>query len=339
MGGVVALTACSDEVYTDVETTEEDMYSTNSFNDDKPGFAFGDSDGSGNIWAGENYASPWDFNLRTLPGKQPAYVMVNGNEENYSPYTLEIFAHVGLAYFDGLNDGSYDDPFTGNSSPIGNGGFPNLWDGTKEVGNLVRIPVPFDLSPGDSSIRLEAMFDHLPVFNSTTTNIPSDPNYVAYPDVFNFANSVNAQEEELLKEYGKVFFYEVNVWEIGNFIGTYLMHPYIETVQPNANIPTQMGGLWHEVTDLGSQPLTGLAPDGNDYPLYFYWNQSWGNGTVYDYQQGIIGGELCDSREVVFQIPPDMHSYTLPNGQHLNMYILQNSRYLWLNSMVVVGIE
>src|SRR5690606_1413215 len=122
-------------------------------------------------------------------------------------------------------------------------------------------------------------------------------------------------------------------------MGTYLMHPYIETVQQNANIPTQSGGLWHEVTDLGNQHLTGLAPDGNNYPLYFYWNQSWGNGTVYDYQQGIIGNELCDSREVVFQMPPNMHSYTLPNGQHLNMYILQNSRYLWLNSMVVVGIE
>ena len=71
-------------MYTDVETTEpESMYSTNSFNDKDPGFGFGDTDGNGNIWAGLNYASPWDFLFRQQVGKQPAYIMVNGNDENF----------------------------------------------------------------------------------------------------------------------------------------------------------------------------------------------------------------------------------------------------------------
>lgn len=343
MGGVIALclTACSDDVYNDIETTEdESMYGTNSFNDGDPGFAFGDPGGSGPIWAGANYASPWDFLFRNEDSKQPAYIMVNGDNENYSPYTIEIFAYVGLAYYDGVNNGSYDDPFTGNSFPINNGNYPNLWDGTREVGNLVRIPVPFVLNPGDSSIRLEAEIDHLPVSNSTTTGIPSPPNYVAYPDVFDFASSITADEEDILKQYGKVFFYEVNVWDAGTFVGNYLMHPNIETLQPGANLPSIHGGLWHEVTDVVGQPLSGVAPDGNNYPLYFYWNQSHNTGTEFQYNNLQNSTPLCDSREVVFQITSkNMHSHAMPNGRFLNMYILQNSKYLWLNSMVVVGIQ
>ena len=327
-------------MYTDVETTEESMYSTNSFNDEDPGFGFGDSNGSGNIWPGFNYASPWDFLFRQQDGKQPAYVMVNGNSENFSPYTIEIFAYVGLAYFDGDNNGVYDDQFTGNSFPINNGNYPNLWDGQKEVGNLIRVAVPHVLNPGDPSLRLEAERDHLPIVDSAG-NI-SMPAYSAYDDVFDFSGVITLFEEDLLKQYGKVFFYEVNVWQGGTFIGDYMMHPFIETVQA-AQVGWGSGQHWHPVMDAAQAiHYDGHVPNVGDYPLYFYWNQGHNTGTVFDPQnlQNPFGPQsICDSREVVFQMPPNMHSYALPNGQYLNMYILQNSKYLWLNSMVVVGVE
>jgi len=336
---VIFLTACSEESFNDLENIEEEsMYSTNSFNDDQPGFAFGDEDGTGTIWAGDNYASPWDLLIRSEEYKQPVYIIGNGNAENYSPYTIEVFAHVGLAYFDGVTDGVFNDPFTPNIFQLNNGLYPNLWDGVNEVGHLVRVPVSFGLNPGDPSIRLEAREDHLPIDYNNGSR--SDPAFPPYNEVFDFAGTVTPDELDLLRQYGKVFFYEVTVSEAGTVIGDYLMHPNIETVQPGANIPTSLGGQWHEVPDFNSAPATGVAPNGNSYPLYFYWNQNHNAGTLFDIPSaGSIGTTLCDSREVVFQITQNMHSYRLPNGQDLKMYILQNSKYLWLNSALVVAVE
>src|SRR5690606_41490734 len=94
MGGVIALTACSDEVYTDVETTEESMYSTNSFHDDNSGGYYDD----GTKIPGYEYFSPWDiWYNRGYPGQQPVYLFWNGNVDGggeadlaYSPYELHI---------------------------------------------------------------------------------------------------------------------------------------------------------------------------------------------------------------------------------------------------------
>ncbi len=157
--GLFTLMACSEDAFQDAEQNGKPSFENqaNSFNDNDNGTKNSD----GTKQEGANYASPWDIWYR-VPGKQPAYIVRNGTDENTSPYKLEIWSYAGLAYFDGVNDGTYNDPMTNTQFPINNGNYPKLFANNQEVGNLVRTASPFTLNPQEG-YRLEGNTNHLPM--------------------------------------------------------------------------------------------------------------------------------------------------------------------------------
>ena len=177
LGGVISLTACSDEVYNNVETTEqESMYSTNSFN---PGHSGGfDTYNPHNPYIkifGSNYFSPWDiwFNRGSdHVGFQPIYKFVNGNSDpeaqSSSPYVLKVTPFVGLAYYDGFNDGFFEDYHTPQTYNLSL--FPNLYINNQEVGNLVQAQPFFILQ--NEMFHFGDKGDHLPDVSSNSLAIP-----------------------------------------------------------------------------------------------------------------------------------------------------------------------
>src|SRR5690606_34417808 len=236
VGGVIALslTACTtDSVFEDIDQqtpTDANTGSqnqTNSFNENDPGNTHGDLSLSGPIWRGRDYYSPWDIWFRTNTygdqDLQPNYIfstIYNGEKEGIqNNYKLEVFAYVGLAYFDGFNDGTYTDVATSGPTlqyNLASGNYPNLYAGNNEVGNLIRTATPFIVGP-NQSIRVEDREKHL------LTNVAGATD--KYP-MYNIGNQrfvfsgITTQEEELLATYGKVFFYEVFVTDqsTGNVI-------------------------------------------------------------------------------------------------------------------------
>ena len=160
--GLCTLTACSEDAFQDAEKQNEEtgsQFQTNSFNDNDSGTINPD----GTKIPGDNYASPWDiWYNRGYTDKQPAYIITNGTVENISPFRLEVWAYAGLAYFDGANDGTYNDPNIGVQFSLNNGNYPTLFANGKEVGNLVKTAVPFTLNPQDA-FRMEGSSNHLPM--------------------------------------------------------------------------------------------------------------------------------------------------------------------------------
>ena len=303
-------------MYTDIEATEESMYSTNSFNDNDSGYVNGPPGGVKE--PGINYYSPWDIWYNRGPDfvdKQPAYIFWNGNVDGggepdiaYSPYTLEVYAWVGLAYFDGDDNGDFYDisPTKVGNPPLlvapmaTSGNYPNLYANGHEVGNLVQMQ-PFIINPMTGS-RLESADDHLPV----------DPGNVKYGANFDFPGGVTPQEEFLLQNYGKVFFYEVNVFEAGTFIGNYILHPEIAT------LPGGLGNHWEPVTDPVGTHVQGNMPALGSFDLYYInhpiaqwteWDPNFGGGNP-----GSPYNNQCDSHEVVFHVPMPLQSHAIIGG-------------------------
>ena len=312
--GLCTLTACSEDAFQDAEKQKEEsglQNQTNSFNDGDSGEHLPD----GTKYPGDNYASPWDiwFN-RGFTDKQPAYLLTNGTVENISPFRLEVWAYAGLAYFDGVNDGTYNDPHAGTQFSLNNGNYPKLFANGQEVGNLVRTAVPVTLLPQDA-FRMEGSVNHLPMTGSGNK----------FPQVFNFGNNqLTTPEQNLLRDYGKIFFYEVRVFQASNnaFVGTYILHPEISTIGTTT--------AWKTVKDLGGTALTGFVqPLGTNISLYYY-DVGLQNGTDWNVNNG-KGDNECDSREVVFRVPQPLHTHTIM-GKTLSLHVTQNPNTFWQNS-------
>ena len=354
--GLFALTACSEDVYQEAEMQNEEAgskYQTNSFNDEGSGGT--NPDGIDHLAI--NYFSPWDIWYNKNPAYydlQPSYVFNNGDVDgNYSPYTLNVYAWVGLAYFDGTNDGVFNDLYLQSigSQPqvadmIGNQNlYPNLFtmNGTnpQEVGNLIRVDEPLKFLPLESA-RIEDKTYQLPMPDSQWSgadpkyaNTPAPYNWLQWAPGFNFTQSINngtmtMDEEFLLRNYGKVFFYEVQVFEGATFVGTYYMYPEIETLGKSAN--------WHEVTDTGGVHQNANLPFGG-FPIYYYTNNTMAS-TQYDPASGGGQGHVCNSFEVVLKAP-DMHKYTI-NGsvtKTLTMDFMQHHQTFWINSALSLRVH
>ncbi|WLD23487.1 hypothetical protein NU10_12350 [Flavobacterium dauae] len=335
MGGVIALslTACTTEPVFDEQSTNDELpMSTNSFNDkDSGGY-----DDDGTKHPGINYVSPWDiWYNRGYTDQQPSYIMNNGSDENLSPYRLEVFAWAGLAYFDGDNNGVYDDIYTSNSFPMNSTTHPTLYANNQEVGNLVRTVVHLDLAPQEE-FRFEDRVHHLPMPGG-------NPKYAGqWPQAangFDFGGALSPQEEALLRDYGKVFFYEVNVFEAatGTFVGTYFLHPEIKTL-PTGSAPN---GNWQPVlnTPGGTQQLQGDMPPLGAFDLFYYDNGS-GTTTSFDPIPTNPNPDICNSYEVVFDAPPHLAVQNI-NGsvpKVIAMDFLQHPFTFWQNSALSLGV-
>jgi len=346
-GGLIVLTSCNDNIYQEID----EMNAPPTFNNEQSGHAHGDAGGSGLIWVGDNYASPWDIWFREndygpIGNLQPSYMMSNGDMESItSYYNLEVFAYIGLAYFDGDDNGIFHDvahldPITGlpieiadmvNNPTL----FPNLYPpgNQHEVGNLVKTVVPIHSNAYPDPLhgfRIEDRDKHLLMPGGNNKFLPMYPNWW---QVFDFAGTILPDEVELLRTYGKVFFYEVNVYDKNTGAPVLLgqiMHPEIETLTVNYNPE------WNPIMSGGVQ-VQGDAPTLGPRDLYYYY-AGLPNGTQWDPMYD--NNDLCDSREVVFYIPENLHTIPIPGGLNtLRLYIAQSSMHLWLNSALALRVE
>src|SRR5690606_22855584 len=201
-------------------------------------------------------------------------------EHAYSPYELEVFAYVGLAYYDDDNDGFYNDPSPGSgfaSYDFTTGNYPTLYDNNapngfpQEIGALVQMQ-PFIINPM-TGFLMEDTDAHLPIDDGS-----QNPKPYATNDGFRFPGGLTQQEEDLLKQYGKVFFYEVNIFENGNLIDHAVLYPEVETLA--AGHPDWKPA---ETTPGSTVQMQGIAPSlGTAFDLFYYRNISLPNGTEWD---------------------------------------------------------
>lgn len=293
---------------------------TNSFNNSNSG-QYGPNP-TPNFY-GINYISPWDIwyrgaSVNGLDDLQPFYYFTNGNMEDVTPYDIRAFAYAGLAYFDGYDDGIFHDvaqldPATGLPIQIADMTnpmqFPNLYPTANphEVGNLVRIPMPIDV-PGyptpNHEFRIGDRNNHLPVIGATNA-APKYP--VPYPG-FDFAGTITPQERDLLANYGKIFFYEVHVYDkvTGALVLSTMMHPKIETLPTGSNVDTG----WKPVDYLSGNHLTGHVPTLGNFDLYYFYDDTMPapGKTKWNFSDP-FNVNLCNSREVVFDVPSAVAPY------------------------------
>lgn len=336
--GGVTLTACTtDSVFDAVDQrtrpTEENgpQNQTNSFNNNNSGQS-GWYSSTGIGWPGENYISPWDIWYRNHPNPvpgfgvlQPWYYITNGNVDDPSPYDIRVYSYVGLAYFDGVNDGVFNDtnPYSPNTISLTTN-FPTLYTtNNQEAGNLVRVANAFTV-PANSGLRLEDRLLHLPDGNNPAPSSSSLSFQLA-------GIGLTAQEQNLLYEYGKVFFYEVEVYDstTGTLVLSTLMHPEINTLPSGKLDPG-----WKRVRDLSGNPLSGNIPGfAATAPLFYFHDTT--QPMPQDTQWNIaapFNGNLCNSREVVFDVTNVPHEVDIDGTHKLKLGFFASGQTGWVNS-------
>lgn len=205
-----------------------------------------------------NYISPWHIRFNTDPvlnfGSATAifYKFENKTGDWGSPHllTLRVTPYVGLAYFDGIDDGNY----YGYNITVAS----NLFANGSEIGNFIPAR-SFDIDgtgiPAGGTVQLDikSSKDHCPVVQNTFA--VQNPNSI-YFDVSSII-APTTFEEQLLKDYGKVFYY------------------YLEAIDPVTNTV-----IWDEymmpdnyfTPDNNYWDLTGVdhvTPTGDTFPMYY----------------------------------------------------------------------
>lgn len=165
-----------------------------------------------------NYISPWHIRFNTDPvlsfGSATAifYKFENKTGDWGSPHllTLRVTPYVGLAYFDGIDDGNY----YGYNITVAS----NLFANGSEIGNFIPAQ-SFDMDgtgipSGGGTVQLDVKSnaDHCPVVQNTLA--VQNPNSI-YFDVSSII-APTTFEEQLLKDYGKVFYYKIEVFDPAN---------------------------------------------------------------------------------------------------------------------------
>lgn len=324
-----ALIACSEDAIQGIDHSDENTeipMGTNSFNDGDPG-QFGYGPGSIKL-PGGNYASPWDIWLRTQT--RPGYVIINGSEIG-SGYTMIVTPWVGLAYYDGNDNGLYTDVATNTivanlTTPF----YTNLFANGHEVGNLIRANsiIMDGTTLQECEVTIDSNIEHLPV---NQVNLGSGWNPLGR--TIDLQGVATPQEIALLAQYGKVFFYEVEI-----------IHNATATVVYNGTL--QLENIMRDVGATGwdSNIPTGVFPDGSIARLYYY-NVNSPTGTQWTHNpwtnpDPATSPLLCDSREVVFEKGIYQHEegvnlvgVTTPG--RVSMTITQGDQ-LWLTSAVVL---
>ena len=333
------LTACNEDAL--VEQTEQtDYYGTYSFNDNNSGkthgMGFDPLDKLRIIFEGDGYYSPWDiwYRQNQYGNLQPNYIIRNtysGNEKEnlVSPYTIIVTPFVGLAYYDGLNNGIYEDVATANPTVqynLASGNYPNLYANNQEVGNLVQAS-SIIIQSGDA-FRIEDVDKHL-LLPSGNDKFPQ------FSGGWNFQfNGLTLQEEQLLAHYGKVFFYEVQVTDANT--GALIAHDFMHI--RNDGIPSNLGIMpankWLPVLDSSNNPLMGQSPIGS-FDMYYLKDPNI-NGTQWTSFYNL--GNICDSREVIFDVPNPVNRLALYGTDEIRLGITGSANFGWLNASYYLGL-
>ena len=206
-----ALAACSEDVDQELDPQTSGL---------EEGY-FPDSDGSGGIKPFTiipgGYESPWHFS-------KPEQV----NHFFHSPLpsnngiAVRVTPYIGLAYWDGADDGIYNTP--GGAYNLTSGMYPNLYNGGNEYGNYIQAnPIVLNIwgtNPQTEEIGI-IWGGHCPVFTAWTYTY--NPHTIFF-DVMNNgviqpsamvgglavpATPATFQEALLLNDYGKVMYYKV----------------------------------------------------------------------------------------------------------------------------------
>lgn len=171
------------------------------------------------------YNSPWDINnLIPVQHYFNCYLSWDNIYVRVTPY-------IGLAYYDGADDGHYNTP-TAGSFNLTAGGYPNLHTPDNiEYGNYIAAnPIVLEVN-NDSAHELaifsdwvtQGLNDHCPVMPSVyqypfnwqpvyfdlVNNQRVQPVSVGDPDISPAPPVATPQEVQLLKDYGKVMYYKV----------------------------------------------------------------------------------------------------------------------------------
>src|SRR5690606_14872928 len=120
LASIFALAACSEDVYQEIDQQNEeaDMMAPPTFNESWSGHYAGPGDFS----TPTGYYSPWDIWER--PNMNVPYSIIN----NMPGLTMTARAYIGLAYFDGTDDGIFTDPKTpGFAVNMGGMSYSNLY--------------------------------------------------------------------------------------------------------------------------------------------------------------------------------------------------------------------
>lgn len=167
-----------------------------------------------------NYQSFWDIYNRNRE-MYYHYTNFTGDWGHTGILDFKITPYIGLAYYDTNNDGEFIDPIFGMAAPFNSlpvGTYPNLYDTTgNEIGNFIPAR-PFTITGAGiptywGTVQLEVFsVDHCHVIAANAQTTAKNPNGVYFdistPPVPLVAATVD--EEQLLSQYGKVFFY---FWE------------------------------------------------------------------------------------------------------------------------------
>jgi len=286
-------------MYNDVENTEESMYSTNSFNENNPGY-YEPGAGFPPNGPGENYFSPWDIKYRHEV--IPTYTIMNTvGSEHFSIFELHLTPYIGLAYYDGINDGRYHDAYQASINPpaliadLTNGNYPNLYQMGNEIGELIPAkPIVLDGSSIDhSEVSISSYADHCPV-NPHTPG--SSPGWNPHDRYFDISHIATPQEQNLLAAYGKVFFYEYSV--ILKSTGAVVGNGYIQV--ENKTIQDPINNTYWEDTFVGNAYVPGQGHVGK---LRYYHNTTTAIFPFTEWQHNLTWPDVwCDSREVDYEL-------------------------------------
>lgn len=216
-GGVITLAACNGDV---LQSETQKLNNVVQGTDPK---TTGDSDGVVPYTNVPGYDSPWDIN--TLVPVQHYFechlLGLRGVNVRITPY-------IGLAYYDGANDGVYNTPIGAFNFATG---FPNLYAGGNEYGNYIEAN-PIMLGYNAWSTHELGVFsdwvtpqanDHCPVMPSVyqypfnpepiyfdlVNNSMVKPAALGLPPITPAPPTATPQEVQLLKDYGKVMYYKV----------------------------------------------------------------------------------------------------------------------------------
>lgn len=212
-----------------------------------------------------NYISAWDVNaLRTIRHYYGCTSLAT-----YGSY-VRVTPYIGLAYYDGADDGTYNTP-AGAFNLIG-GAFPNLYAGGKEYGNYIAAN-PFILGTNAYSLHELAIRenggaftpgvgDHCQVnsadvfgYNPEGIFFDLQNNHVVQPlalaagtTVTPPTGSATAAETNLLAQYGKVMYYKIEFSpnaDVTNFTQTRYTLALEATA---ADDPAIFGGVWNTMS-------------------------------------------------------------------------------------------
>src|SRR5690606_36401666 len=299
IAALFALAACSEDVYQEIDQqnngleTEGDAVSDDgsggnapfTFNPNQPGYY----NGPGSFLPPDEYYSPSDI------WKRSTIDVPYGIFNHASEFTMYVRAYIGLAYYDGANDGTFNDVAPGgpNFNLTLPGQYPNLYANSQEIGNL--MPSVWITGQPELIFAADGPFSHCPVLNGNV-------GHNTLNQYFNLPTATPS-ERQLLASYGKVFFYEIEIVEIatGSIIPT--PHRFLQVECETLGSPWY---FWDPITN----PPGGPSGPGGYVPSPAGYS---GELSYYNDPAGPTTSSVCDSKEIVYdtQYPS---SFTFSRG-------------------------